>query len=836
MQIDEFNRFVLGALLHDIGKFKQRADFEEDKGKNHSLIGYEWLSSHYGEGIVAAAARNHHGYEEETRKSNLSLLIYEADNLAASERREFDVSTDLGKHWHREVLLASDFSRIRLEGEGLQEVSEPSMKYWPLARLGGWLLPQDSDSGGSNKTYRDLWEAFCQDFGKLKNAGRHLDVEVMIHLLEKYTSFIPSITLHITGATELESFRKHPDVSLFDHAKVTAAASGCLYRFYSSLHKDRWNREILRDEITGGWDKDEEKPFLLVGGDLSGVQKFIYTISSRGALKALKGRSFFLELFIEHLVDSLIERLSLTRCNVLFTGGGHFYLLAPNTHDAKGTIQDVRQKTNDYLWDSFNGELSCCIAYVPMGKRAFKDATPHWAALGQELEAMKRRKWEERIQDVFGPPAMPHKECLTARCEVCAREDMPLRSVKEVLMCPSCREQFLFGEELQKTSREASRGGKGCIGIGVWDELTGDEDGFLRIAAGGRVRFYKPFLIHGNSHRALGPRWAYRLNDWDAGGYVTEGDRPLMGGMFHAGEFEDLESLVERGYGWNRAAVLRMDVDRLGKIFSSGLPQNDRTFSRMASLSRHFSLFFKYHLNGVLDLRRKEGYDRIPRTRLVGNARKPERLMSVVYSGGDDLFLIGHWLDVFEAAFDVHEAFSSLTANPFITLSAGLAFAAPHHPVYRFAEDAGKAEQEAKNAGRNSLTILGHTLTWEQARDMLSIVREEILPLLQEGENALDVPRESVSRGFFHKLLELVRPLIRGRSDTGQGEQFWLLPKAAYLTGRAGPSKQFLSKTEEAKTAWAALRDRLLCQPREEHLRKIEGAVVWSLMMMRKGE
>lgn len=835
MEIDEFTRFVLGALLHDIGKFKQRARYEEDRGKTHSAIGYEWLMSEYGEGIIAAAARNHHGYEEETWKSNLSLVIYEADNLAASERRQFDPSEDVEKHWHHEVLLASDFSRIRLETEGVQRNSEPAMKYWPLAKLGEWILPQDSDSGGSAKTYRNLWEAFCQDFAKLKNARRHLDVEPMLHLLEKYTSFIPSITLHITGSTELESFRKHPDVSLFDHAKVTAAISGCLYKFYSSVHKDKWNREILRDEITGGWEKDDEKPFLLVGGDLSGVQKFIYTISSRGALKALKGRSFFLELFIEHLVDCLVERLSVSRCNVLFTGGGHFYLLAPNTQDATDTIKDARQKTNDYLWDSFNGDLSCCMAYVPMGKKAFKDATLCWSALGQALEAMKQRKWQERIQDVLAPPAMPHQDCLTARCEVCAREDLPLRSVREVLMCLSCGEQFLFGEELQKAAREASRVGEGCIGIGVWEELTGDEDGFLRIVAGGRVRFYKPFLIYRNSHRPAGSRWAYRLNDWDVGNYLAEGDRPLMGGMFHAEEFEDLESLVEKGYGWNRAAVLRMDVDRLGKIFSSGLPENDRTFSRIASLSRHFSLFFRYHLNGVLDLGRKEGYDKIHRTRLAGGVRGPERLLSVVYSGGDDLFLIGHWLDVFEAAFDIRRAFTALTANPSITLSAGLVFAEPHHPVYRFAEDAGEAEKKAKNSGRNSVTILGHTFMWDQGMEMLRIVEDELIPLTEQKDAALEAPRGSVSRGFLYRVLGLVRVYVKGQTTKNQAGQSWLLPKAAYLVGRSGPSREFLSQRSHVQKAWAAFRDRLLQQPRNWHLKQIEGAVVWALMMMRKG-
>ncbi len=834
---EDFTRFVLGALLHDIGKFKQRAKYEEDRGKTHSAIGYEWLSSQYGEGVIAAAARNHHGNVSETWESNLSLIIYEADNLAASERRRFDPSTDVDKSWHQEVLLASDFSRINLDSEAPDPRTEPKMRYWPLKALGGWTVPQEGDSGGSAGVYRELWEAFCNDFACLKAANRHTDVAIMLHLMERFTSYIPSITLHITGATDRDTFRKHPDVSLFDHARVTAASASCLYLFYYSRLQDRWDRDVFKDEITGGWEDSSQDPFLLVGGDLSGVQDFIYTISSRGALKALKGRSFFLELLTEHLVSNLLEELSLTRCNVLFTGGGHFYLLAPNTEHAKNHVESVRRSTNDYLWDAFNGALSCCIAYVPMGKAAFRDATRHWAALGQELETMKRRKWEKALDKVLGPAEMPHADCLTVRCEVCAREDTPLKSVRDVLMCPSCREQFLFGEGLQKAAREANKLLRAKVGIAVWDKKPQiEDDEVLAIGLGERQRFYKPFVIY-DSHNSLpGTKWTYRLNDWDSSGYAAEGSLPLLAGIFHAGEFEDLESLVERGYGWDRAGVLRMDVDRLGKIFSSGLPPGDRTFSRMASLSRHFSLFFKYHLNGILHLDKKDGYENLVRTRVAESVRGRERLLSLVYSGGDDVFVIGHWLDVLEAAYDIEEAFSLMTYNPNITLSAGLVFAPPHHPVYRFAKDAGEAEAKAKKGGRNSLTAFGHTLRWQDAKDMRTMLVGEILPLLKKEQRALGTPVGSVSVGFLHRVLALVSPFVtRNEKKTDPASQFWLLPKVAYLTGRAAPSKEFLKASDEAKKAWMALKDRLLRQPDLQHLTKINGAVLWALMMMRKG-
>jgi CRISPR-associated protein Csm1 len=837
MTRDEFHRFVLGALLHDIGKFKQRARFDEDRGKTHSIIGYEWLSSEYGEGMIAAAARNHHAHEPETWQSNLSLLIYEADNLSASERREFDPSVDIDKTWHHEVLLSSDFSRIRLEKSSEASGHEPEPRYWPLRSLGGWIVPEARDDQGSAAAYRGLWEDFCEDFLTLKKHNRHYDLEVILHLLERYTSFIPSITLQIVGATERESFRKHPDVSLFDHSRVAAAAAACLYRYHRSLYGERMDREILKEEITGTGSQTGQEPFLLVGGDLSGVQQFIYTISSRGALKSLKGRSFFLELLTEHLVDVLLEELGLTRCNVLFTGGGHFYMLSPNTEEARKAIDSIGKTTNEYLWKAFNGNLAYCMAYVPMGKPSFRDASKEWAMMGQKLDEMKRRKWVDLLEELLGEPHMPHLHCLTARCEVCASEDEPLCSVKDVLMCPSCIEQFQFGETLQKAAREARGSSAECVAVAVWEKDPPKDGGpALRIGAGGRTRYYRPFLLAHSRNHPEGSTIVYRLNDWDARRYTKEGERPLMAGVYHAGEFEDLEALAERGYGWNRIAVLRMDVDRLGQIFSTGFPGNDRTFSRMASLSRHLSIFFKYHLNGILDLKRQDGYEKIQRTRFAQDMRDSERLLSVVYSGGDDLFLIGHWLDVLEAAFDIRSAFRDFTANPSITLSGGVALGPSHHPVYRFAEDAGRAEHKAKVAGRNAMTLLGHTFAWQRAEEVRKMVKEEILPLLEPGKVSFDVPKNSVSRGFFHRVLALVRPLLKTETIRSPSEAHWILPKVAYLVGRIGPSQDYLKGGGARKGAWMGLKDRLMSQPKLEHLQEIDAATVWALMMMRKGE
>ena len=59
--------------------------------------------------------------------------------------------------------------------------------------------------------------------------------------------------------------------------------------------------------------------------DISGIQDFIYTINNKGALKGLRARSFYLEIMMEHLIDELLEKVELSRANLIYSGGGHAY-------------------------------------------------------------------------------------------------------------------------------------------------------------------------------------------------------------------------------------------------------------------------------------------------------------------------------------------------------------------------------------------------------------------------------------------------------------------------------------------------------------------------------
>lgn len=856
----ELRNLVLGALLHDIGKFRQRAAFEEDEGKTHVQIGHSWLVSQYGEGLIAAGARNHHGNEPETWETNLGLIFYEADNCSASERCEFDPQRDVGQAWHRAMRLGNVFGHVRDPSqdytvEGNNSPHFPPASYWPLQPLGGWIQPdQEEAQENTAKDYRRLWENFEREFEVLKEVGNHLNIDVMLHLLEKYTAFIPSITLKIQSNTEEGTYRKHPDVSLFDHLKLAAGVASCLWQYHRTVHRDRWEggrkEDVLKDEITARatWEAEStHRPFLLIGGDLSGVQKFLYTISAKGALKSLKGRSFFLELFTEHVVDRLLEAMGITRCNVIFTGGGHFYLIAPNTQQALESLEGIKEEINTYLLEDFGGTLWQALASIPFGKITFKNPTEVWQALSTTLEAAKRQKWGNRLANLLEAPEGPDPTCETSNCAVCGREDLPLTERDLGDVCGPCWMQH----ELGKNLRRAIVRGEHPV-IYRWDHHPPAEHAERAIQIGSQ--YYQPSPGEFGRERteiAASASAVFHLNEWDLTRLTHAQSRPLLVATYlFKGEMDedppDLEELIKGGFGLDRLGVVRLDVDRLGKVFTDAVPKTERTFSRMASLSRNLSLFFKYHVNGVLQVERQNEPQLLQPTNVATRQEGPglpPRRLAVVYSGGDDMFLIGHWLDVTEAAFDIREAFLRFTGNRFITISAGVALGGTHEPVYRLAEAAGEAEAKAKaedpalnKSERDSITLFGNRpMKWEEALKVRDLVQAGYGPLLEKAaERHLVIPPWSFSRGFLYRVLTLSRDSL-GLGPTKEKTGVLVLPKLAYLIGRGGPNEWVMSP--EAQEAWLKVKDCLVVWPAEAgelSYRQLEIATMWTLMLLRK--
>ncbi len=81
-------------------------------------------------------------------------------------------------------------------------------------------------------------------------------------------------------------------------------------------------------------DGNEELQFLVIGGDLSGIQSFIYNLgANKSGAKRLRARSFYIKTLSEVLSYRIIKDLELTPAHIVLQAGGKFHIIAPNTED-----------------------------------------------------------------------------------------------------------------------------------------------------------------------------------------------------------------------------------------------------------------------------------------------------------------------------------------------------------------------------------------------------------------------------------------------------------------------------------------------------------------------
>jgi CRISPR-associated protein Csm1 len=210
-----------------------------------------------------------------------------------------------------------------------------------------------------------------------------------------------------------------------------------------------------------------------------------------------------------------------------------------------------------------------------------------------------------------------------------------------------------------------------------------------------------------------------------------------------------------------RLGVLRMDVDNLGSLFITGLGKEHLTFSTYSALSRNLDFFFKGYLNSIWQ-----------------NDQRFKAHTYIIYSGGDDLFIVGKWDILLEMSRSIRVAFNNwVCQNSELSLSGGLSVVTPRFPISKAAVMAEKAEKAAKNhsygpSEKNAISFFNYPLNWDHEFAMVQEMKDDITKA---------VSNEVVKRSFLHKLMVYDR--MRGeQTKTGQNETWrWLL---AYDFGR----------------------------------------------------
>ena len=228
--------------------------------------------------------------------------------------------------------------------------------------------------------------------------------------------------------------------------------------------------------------------------------------------------------------------------------------------------------------------------------------------------------------------------------------------------------------------------------------------------------------------------------------------------------------LVDSSEGIKRLAVIRADVDNLGQSFVNGFKKTGNgkyeTITRTSIFSRKLSEFFKFHINYLLNN---------PEFSIADDKQKSPRNAAIVYSGGDDLFVVGSWDDIIGFAVDLNNSLSRFVQGT-ITLSAGIGIFPDRYPLTSMAEQTGELESISKGyEDKNAVTLFDKSSTYHWNEFVEHVISEK-MNALREFIDCHD----SKGKSMLYNMLEL----IRKKND---GDRL-NIARMAYLLARNRPT------------------------------------------------
>jgi len=858
------NEIYLAALLHDIGKFYQRADnrnlrsiiknddhllkiaelicpFDEEShnwGYQHALWAYLFFTETknlVGNNLFDSVKNDGrevyriNPFENDSIDNLINFAIFHhkprtkfqaivqlADWISSGmERSEKNAEIpeapagiegiNFGKFRYKKVPLFSLFNVLNTDySKSADKVKAFPLK--PLHCMDETCMPYELNAQtfgiqqieGVSSGYGTLWAEFINEIKDLPLDSATGFSESMLFLLKRFTWCIPASTNDMS------------DVSLFEHLKTTAALALCLYDYQKVMGYENtftWKNTGDYPQVVEG-----VSPLLLVCWDLSGIQKFIYDISGRKAAVSLKGRSFYLQLLMESIIQKAINGCNITWGNVIYNSGGKLFMLLPNLENTFSNLQNIKKEFETLLWNEHHARLSICLGMnsfsfdtkinADKSKRIiFPDGeigslSDLWRKVLESASGDKYRKFESIVDRESGHTIFEPEGQWGSNFSLCAVTGIAGQKEKElvkiddhdkaedaVYVTKAVRQQKEIGQALKDADyiltylKEDIEGNKflqsrstaiSLPGTGInhylftREHLTINDADFRKITSADVARVRR---INETNFSMISNLKGHKCSY----GYLFYGGNRQA--FRHKGKekvdktFEELcwvdtqqADIPEKNREKTFLGILRMDVDSLGKLFMKGIPELHRSFATYATLSFMLDFFFSGYLN-----RLREPY---------------AENINIIYSGGDDVFAVGRWDLIIRFAEDIRNEFLKFTGREDISISAGIAIVGEKYPIRLAANDAGKAEdasKEYKMTGnvqfdKNSITFFGQTISWQHEWPEVKALKEQFVSLIREGVT---------SKAILHQLMKW--KLILDENHKGKHDLSYRWNTAYYL-------------------------------------------------------
>jgi CRISPR-associated protein Csm1 len=712
----DIDLIALAGLLHDIGKFGQRAKLEKDEGNldlycpfkkdggyfthQHALFTGQIIDEFEKIGLLSKKDLTQKPFKEDDSFINatsmhhkpqtlIQWIIAIADRVSSGfERETFKEynQSDENKNYIQSRLFVpfAEFSSNddNIYRYGLQSINANSIKIGKKDEI----EPTKNDEASAE--YKKLYDNFLKDAKKIKSNNL---LEKIDSLLETYTTFIPSAT----------AFGTKPNVSLYDHLKSTSAFAIALYRYHIN--------DFEKDIDINTKEEWKKKKFLIISGDFFGIQKFIFSGSvenSKNLAKSLRGRSAMVSIITELATLKIVQELELASTSVIQNVAGKFMIIADNSSKTKEKLEEVKRTFDNWFLKYTYGESGIGIVYTEASCNDFshKKLKELQQIIHFKLEDIKSKKFD--LINFENPVFTSYLENLKDK-EICPSCDTRIQEVDG--LCKLCDTYKVLGAKLANSKNDklyiykSQNDGLDIFGYSI--EYTYND---------------KPYEIV----------YDFSLSDDD--GYIFNGYPKRTFKAYiptKSEEAKTFEEIADSSTGKSALAVFKADIDNLGSIFIEKLPNSQKpNFAKYNMVSRLINNFFTINLSYLLKTEFSNIY--------------------TIFAGGDDLFLVGAWSEIMNFSKRFKEEFDKYFISEIsqMSFSASITMVKQSTPISFQARVSEEQLDEAKKApNKNSVQIFQNTVNF---KDFISLV-DKTKDLQEQKE------KFKLSTGFIYSLVEL---------------------------------------------------------------------------------
>jgi CRISPR-associated protein Csm1 len=861
-RLEQSCRMALAALLHDLGKFAERARISAsqetiDSNKHlycphhkayldakgwfshvhaaYTAIALDRLESHFPElkgqdmepfaswktadvddSLINGAAKHHRP------DTFLQWVIATADRVASGfEREEFDAynqareGTSTGKNHYtaRQITL---LEQIRLDGN--RETPDANLKFrYRLKPLSpDSIFPVEAkgyeihSSEAAQQEYRELWNGFEMAMAKIPPSHRSnlpLWLDHFETVWSVYSHAIPSAT----------AGNVRPDVSLYDHSKTTAALATALWRY----HHERNETGDLAVKRIAERDDWEQPKFLLIQGDFFGIQDFIFASGGetrKKAAKLLRGRSFFVSLLTECAALKVLDALDLPSTSQIVNAAGKFLIVAPNTEQTRVGIDYVQSELDRWFLQHSWGQAGVGLAALEASCNDFLKTQADdkhtrfqnlMKRLFEQLDTIKTRRFGLCNADtplVFSD-FLDRFNNQIGVCEVDGRSPAEI-TYKGVNMSLLAKDQIDIGYYLTRYQRLLITRQRlkleSTLGLEIFGYFIGfTENDEIRGKFGNEAE-------SGNLLRC----WDFSLPDSETAGLWNGYARRYINA--YVPRFDE-KAESERKLGKFKGvpeddSIAIGDIKTLNYIACEDrvLHANGEDWNGVAALMT---------LKGDVDnlgLIFQNGLGAPTFAKMAALSRQMNAFFAIylpwlcqsesqfkntytVFAGGDDFFLIGPWRSQIELAAKLREKFKHYVAeNPEVHFSAGLSMTKPGLPIPHLADQGDDALDASKSFRPDK--------DQPAPKNAVNCFRQtmpwdEFLTVSRDRVAKLEyLTRDlALSTGYLYGLLGLVKMAENLKSKTPRPENALWHSWFAYRTRRLLERNRTLDETQRKK-------------------------------------